>query len=29
MKNYSKTHEKSSWEFPAVKFKFVNYLRQI
>jgi hypothetical protein len=36
MENYSKTHEtmpagrqESSWEFPAVKFKFVNYSKQI
>jgi len=26
MKNYSKTHEKSSREFHAAKFKFVDYL---
>jgi len=36
MKNYSKTYEtmtagrqESSWEFPAGKFKFVDYLKQI
>jgi len=36
MKNYLKTHEtmpagrqESSWEIPAVKFRFVYYSKQI